>query len=273
MKVIVISATSDIATEMCIKWKKRGWKVCGTYFSESGNYNQLQKEDIPLFFCDLLDENQIDHTAPLLGDCIEGWDVVIFAPGSQLPVGPFAKTNIDQWSSSVHLNFLNQIRMLHRLLPYKSKGEQEKSVLFFAGGGTNNTVANYSAYTISKIALIKMCELLDSEIKDVKFSIIGPGWVKTKIHDATLQAGSQEAGDNFEKTKIKLNSDECVPIDRVIQSFEWVISQPKNIVGGRNFSTVFDQWGSDELVDLLSSDENMYKLRRFGNNIVSKTGV
>ena len=34
-----------------------------------------------------------------------------------------------------------------------------------------------------------MCELLDAEVPDVKFVILGPGWVRTKIHDAVLQAG------------------------------------------------------------------------------------
>jgi len=166
------------------------------------------------------------------------------------------------------LNFLNQLRLLHRLLPFRNQNTTEKSVLFFAGGGTNNPVNHYSAYTISKIALIKSCELLDSEISDVKFSIIGPGWVKTKIHNSTLLSGEEMAGKNYLKTKQKLDSDECVPINQVIDSFEWVLSQPKKIVGGRNFSTVFDRWGSAELIKQLLSDENMYKLRRHKNDVL-----
>jgi len=265
MKVIIISATSDIGTEMCLHWKKKGWEVSGTYYSQADNYKKLNQEKIPLFSCNLLDEESIDQTASLLGSHIQKWNLLIFAPGSQIPVGSFDKVNINEWSSSVHLNFLNQMRMLHRLLPFKDPNSKEKTVLFFAGGGTNNAVINYSAYTVSKIALIKMCELLDAEIPDVKFSIIGPGWVKTKIHNATLKAGGDWAGDNFEKTQLKLNSNECVPIQKVIDSFEWVISQPKKIVSGRNFSTVFDEWGSEKLVRQLADNKDMYKLRRFGN--------
>lgn len=264
MKAIVISATSDIATEMCTQWAKKGWTLSGTYLSQGANYKKLIGL-MKLFPCDLLNKDSIDEAAQLIGNSMKGWELIVFASGSLIPVGSFDQVDIDEWIASIHLNFINQIRMLRNLLPYRDHQSGEKTVLFFAGGGTNTAVVNYSAYTVSKIALIKMCELLDAEIPNVKFSIIGPGWVKTKIHHATIQAGKAFAGDNFEKTKEKLNSDESESIQRVIESFEWVISQPKKIVSGRNFSTVFDRWGTDELVESLSLDQNMYKLRRFGN--------
>ena len=57
-----------------------------------------------------------------------------------------------------HLNFMQQMRLLHALLPTRSRSVQrEPTVLFFAGGGVNNAVQNYSSYTIAKIALILKC--------------------------------------------------------------------------------------------------------------------
>lgn len=270
MKGIIISATSDIATEMCLHWKKKGWDLYGTFFSQEVNYNLLKETKIPLFYCNLLDAASINSTAAELSEQAQNWDFILYATGSQSPVGLFENIDINQWISSIELNFLNQMRLLHHLLPLRNPKTAEKSVLFFAGGGTNNSVNHYSAYTLSKIALIKSCELLDSEIQDVKFSIIGPGWVKTKIHNATIQAGEKWAGANFEKTKKKIGSNECVPIIDVIHSCEWLLSQPKKIVGGRNFSTVFDRWGADELTKLLADDPNMYKLRRHKNDTLSR---
>ncbi len=270
MKGIIISATSDIATEMCLQWKKKGWDLQGTFYSEGETYQTLKREGIPLIRCDLSNPVSVDAAAEELKQKGANWDFLLFATGSQVPVGPFERVDIDSWVSSIQLNFLNQMRLLHRLLPCRNPLLAEKSVLFFAGGGTNNAVNSYSAYTLSKIALIKGCELLDSEIEDVKFSIVGPGWVKTKIHNATLDSGEAWAGKNYEKTKQKINSDECVPIQQVIHSFEWILSQPKKIVGGRNFSTVFDCWGTEELSKLLAQDEHMYKLRRCKNDVLVK---
>lgn len=144
------------------------------------------------------------------------------------------------------------------------------SVLLFAGGGTNNATVNYSAYTISKIASIKMCELLDAEIADTRFVIVGPGWVKTKIHQATLAAGEKLAGANYQKTIFKMASNECTPMDEVMDCCEWLFNSPRELVSGRNFSTVFDKWGSPELQIALAKDLNMYKLRRYGNNQLVK---
>ena len=37
------------------------------------------------------------------------------------------------------------------------------------------------AYTLSKIASIKAVELLDAEVKDTKFTILGPGGLRLKF--------------------------------------------------------------------------------------------
>ena len=65
--------------------------------------------------------------------------------------------------------------------------KKKRKILFFAGGGTNNAVKYYSSYTLSKILLIKFAELLDYEEK-IDISILGPGWINTKIHEATLKS-------------------------------------------------------------------------------------
>jgi len=111
-------------------------------------------------------------------------------------------------------------------------------------------------------------ELLDAEIPDIRFSIMGPGWVKTKIHQATLDA-KDKAGENYKKTIEKLDGQECNPMERVLDCCDWMMSAPKEVIGGRNFSCVFDQWESIELAEILKKDKNIYKLRRFGNDCLT----
>jgi short-subunit dehydrogenase len=198
------------------------------------------------------------------------WDVLVFATGTQEPIGNFTELSFEDWSKGIEINLIKQLEILHRLLPLRKKslGDEIRTptVLFFAGGGTNNSVVHYSSYTLSKIALIKMCELLDSEIPDVKFSIIGPGWVKTKIHQPTLEDGGVLTGDNYIKTKQMLDGVDCVSISSVVDSCNWIIEQDRKIVSGRNFSTKNDAWGSKELIDALERNSEMYKLRRAFNN-------
>ncbi|MDR3623843.1 MAG: SDR family NAD(P)-dependent oxidoreductase [Chlamydiales bacterium] len=275
INAIIISASSDIGAEMCKEWYEKGWKVCGTYRTKTHLLEDLeQRHAIDLVACDLSSKaSLIDASSKLIEHC-PSWDVLVFATGNLEPVGLFESLDFDEWEKGIQVNLLAQLHMLHRLLPYRNKNTElpQPSVLFFAGGGTNGAVLNYTSYTLSKIALIKMCELLDAEMPDTRFTIVGPGWVKTKIHEATLQAGML-AGKNQQQTKDKLNSKECTPMEDVIQCCNWLITTSSLGVCGRNFSVVYDLWGTRKLEESLELDPHLYKLRRCGNSLLQKDSL
>ena len=120
-----------------------------------------------------------------------------------------------------------------------------------------------------------MIELLDYENKDMTFSILGPGWVNTKTHLLALKH-SDEGSKKYKSTKSFIDSPVgATPMFEVIKSINWIFSQDKDIVGGRNFSTAYDPWGTDhpnniDLLIQLKNNNNMYKLRRSGNDIFPK---
>lgn len=264
MNILIQSISSDIGFELAKFWHNEGHRVLGTFRAEGKNTKELTKLGVPIYKLDLEDSKEIAkfHKRLPLG---YSWNYLIMAAGSQEPVGTFENIEFSKWKSSIGVNFIGQFHFLHSMLAFRSK-KSIPSVLFFAGGGTNNATLNYSAYTIGKIASIKMIELLDAEIKDVKFSILGPGWVKTKLHRSTLGAGAKSAGDNYEKTKMMLDGDACYPIEKVVECVNWLLKQPRSLIGGRNFSAVHDPWGDDKLKKL-NDDPNFFKLRRFGNNV------
>jgi NAD(P)-dependent dehydrogenase (short-subunit alcohol dehydrogenase family) len=263
---IIISASSDIGTAIAKRWLDRGWQVLGTYRTESGATNQMRNDGIKLIHCDLSDSCSVSRASFDLRNSCPKWDVLVVCPGTQDPVGSFAECNFKDWEESIRINFINQLMIIHELLPTKNSDTSlGPCVLLFAGGGTNNAPVNYSAYIVSKIALIKMCELLDAEILDTRFVIVGPGWVKTKIHDSTLRVGAR-AGANYKRTKEKLAGNGCTPMGQVLDCCDWLVDAPREVIGGRNFSVVFDKWGSKDLEEKLTDEYNMYKLRRFGND-------
>lgn len=263
--VIIISASSDIGNAMSRRWLARGWNVFGTYRTRSQAVDELHSHGAKLVYCDLLNPATIRDACSNLRTLCPEWDVVVMCPGTQDPVGAFIEYNFDEWEASVRVNFTSQMHIIHELLSSRRVNSAlGPCVLLFTGGGTNNAPVNYSAYIVSKIALIKMCELLDAEISDTRFVIVGPGWVKTKIHDSTLRAGAR-AGANYQRTIKKLASDECTPMDRVLDCCDWAIDAPRELISGRNFSVVFDMWGTEELAKMLAENPNMYKLRRYGN--------
>ena len=267
---IIISASSDIGAAMSRRWLARGWNIFGTYRARSQAVDELEGHGVELVYCDLSDPQSVRDACSNLRTLCLAWDILVMCPGTQDPVGAFVECSFDDWEESVRVNFTSQMRIVHELLPSRRVNSAlEPCVLLFAGGGTNSAPVNYSAYIISKIASIKMCELLDAEIPDTCFVIIGPGWVKTKIHDSTLRAGVR-AGTNYQRTIEKLASDECTPMDQVLDCCDWVVDAPRELISGRNFSVVFDMWGTEELTKRLAEESNMYKLRRYGNDWLVK---
>lgn len=263
---IVISASSDIGAALCQSWAQAGWKVAGTFRKNSDRVEELkQKHGVEMISCDLLDSPSLERACQTLRKSVLAWDVIVFAPGVMDPIGNFADVDFDAWENAVQVNMLRPLRLLHNMLPFRNS-KKTPTVLFFAGAGTNNAAVNYSAYALSKIGLIKICELLDAEIPDVRFTIVGPGWVQTKIHESTLAAGEKNAGPSYLRTLQRFEENTWVSIDKVIECCNWLISSPSKGLGGRNFSVAFDRWGLPELEKALEEDANMFKLRRHKND-------
>ena len=192
------------------------------------------------------------------------WDVLIICPGTMAPVGNFSEVPFDSWEENVRVNLLGTMRFIHLCLT-SARPDRNCTVLLFAGGGTNGVTSNTSAYTISKIALIKAVELLQHECPSIKWSIVGPGWVDTEIHQETLNS-EFEAKSNKEQTKARILSGDFTQQEKINKCCEWIINQEKSVVGGRNFSVVHDMWEDPAFVQRLLNEPDMFKLRRFGNH-------
>ncbi len=188
------------------------------------------------------------------------WDLIICCLGVLNPIGKFFETEVNQWQENVNSNVLLPLRLLRTLWDNHKKNA---SVCFFSGAGTSNSAATYSAYSSSKIMLFKMAELLDDEEPDVKFFILGPGMVRTKIQQQTLSAG--ERAWNFDRVKKFMSEGDDLhkngtSHDRIYDCLKWCVNLPKEVIGGRNIY-VPDPFG-EELEAKLRENPRYYKLRR-----------
>ena len=261
-KMIVLAASSDIGAHLAMHFLRHGVQVVGTYRSHSPRVTELEKAGARLFPLDITSGEQVKFFADKLKECAFAWNALISAPGVLEPIGGFFSHDFDAWEKSFTTNSTAQLRVLHAVYELRDRAAPAK-VIFFAGGGTNGPFDNYSAYCAGKIVLIKMTELLDSEYPELQVTIIGTGWVNTKIHQQTLVAGTA-AGKNLDRTRDFLNKDKRAgaPLESVAECVDWCLSSPRSAVGGRNFSLIHDPWKSAKTIDELNADPNRYKLRR-----------
>ncbi len=265
-RAIIVSGSSGIGAALARHWLDQGWQVHATYRTPSPEVDALAARGVQWVECDLQSPTSIASTVQELARVAMEWDALVLAPGTTEPIGLFHTMDFRAWADSLDVNFTQQLRLVHALLPTRGlSAPQGPLVLFFAGGGTNNATSRYSAYTVSKIALIKMCELLHAELEDTRFTILGPGWVDTKIHQETLRAGSA-AGANLERTRRTLESGQFTPMQQVLDCCDWVWRTPRQAVGGRNFSVAHDPWGQEPLERALTLEPDLYTLRRAGNH-------
>lgn len=256
--LLVIGLGSDIGRELAARFASDGWTVKGTYRTAP----PADYESTP---CDLASPRSIAAAQRWLGERCRGWHAVVVAAGTEEPIGPFWECDDEDWERGVRINTLAPLRLVRTLYPLRDRGGAA-TVAFFSGTGTNNAAPAYSAYAASKLMLIKMCELLDAESADTGFFIIGPGIVRTRIHDETLRAGTR-AGANLRRVEEFLrSSDPGTSHDDVYACVRWCMAAGKKVVGGRNISLVHDAWREGAaLGEWLAADPNRYKLRRFGN--------
>lgn len=256
MNAILTGVSSDIGNYIYKSLRADNWSVFGSYRTDGGY------EKNSFIKCDFSVKEQVENAISFFSNI--KWDLFISSVGTLEPIGRFAELDFAEWKEAININALSQLKLLHGILDNRNEGA---TVFFFAGAGTNSGAMCYSSYCISKIILIKMCELLDEEIEDVKFVIGGPGIIGTKIHKPTLQNGERAEKNYFRiKEYIENEGDKYNEnLKRVYDFIKWAVSAEKKEVSGRNFSIVNDRWGDESLKNELIKDTSMYKLRRYKN--------
>jgi len=262
---VIVGSSSSIGTYIAERLVSEGWRVVGT-----ARFPNASLGDYPVFRCDLSDASSIQDAANEIVATFDSWDLLLTCAGTMEPIGSLLDSDEEEWSENLQVNALGPLHLLRLLWPNRTR-VREPNVAFLAGGGTNGTFSNYSAYCISKILLIKACELLDDEEQLGNFFVLGPGYFKSPIHEQTLQAGLR-AGKNLTKTLEFLRGEGTNPAE-ILQSLFWCMDAGRESVGGRNVSTVHDPWreGGIDLKASLESDPEAFKLRRKGHG-ASKAG-
>jgi NAD(P)-dependent dehydrogenase (short-subunit alcohol dehydrogenase family) len=264
--VFIAAISSDIGLSMARLYRARGWNVIGTYREAKGLAELTADPGVTLLRCDVTVPADIDAVARELGARNAGWDMFVSAVGQLAPIGPFFETDRARWLQSVHLNGMAQLALLHAVHPFRRAAPLAK-VAFLVGGAINRPFANYSAYSLGKIGLVKFCELVDDECRDIHAVAVGTGWVATKIHRQTIEAGDR-AGENLHKTAKFIEEGQAgTTVADIVACLDWCFAQDRSVTGGRNFSVVHDAWrdGGARLADQLRADEDRFKLRRQGN--------
>jgi NADP-dependent 3-hydroxy acid dehydrogenase YdfG len=259
--ILIIGTSSGIGNELLKLYVNEGCVVTASSSNKDfiDEFKQ-SKTELELFYCDLLDSKSCNNfIRELILKERTDFDIIIVSIGSMEPIDTISNINFDEMFKSFKINLFSPLEIVRDVLKITTTN-RSVTTIFFGGGGVNSAFPNHSSYSLSKIALLKAVEILDSESDIHNFVCLGPGFVKTPIHAQSLQAGPIRSGHNYKKLLELLKTD-GTPIMQIKECIDWCHDVGKNMVGGRNIDVRDRYWLNTDIVKRLQDDKDLLKLR------------
>jgi NAD(P)-dependent dehydrogenase (short-subunit alcohol dehydrogenase family) len=215
--------------------------------------------------CDVSQEEQVVQFVDWIRSKASHVDALINAAGTYGAIGPLLQTDSEEWRKAFEVNVFGSYLMIKHLVPLM-RPERSPRIINFAGGGAFNAFPNYTAYAVSKAAVVRLTETLAIELKSVGIAVnaVAPGFVATKIHEATLCAGPEKAGgEHFEYTQ-RMLAQGAASMDAPVGCVRFLLSEQAHGLTGKTISANFDPWATSVFREKLNdiNESELYTMRR-----------
>ena len=162
-----------------------------------------KKQKIISYKLDISSEKQINLFLNKIFKKFKRIDVLINCAGIYGPKGQFEKLSWNKWKEVIKINLLGSIYLIKKIIPYFKK-QKKGNIIQFAGGGAASSFPFFTAYSTSKVAIVRFIENIAIEQKknNISLNCIAPGPVNTRMLDEVLKAGPDKVGKVFYKKSI-----------------------------------------------------------------------
>jgi NAD(P)-dependent dehydrogenase (short-subunit alcohol dehydrogenase family) len=176
------------------------------------------------------------------------------------PVGGIGTYEPSAFRRTIEINLLGSQLGIFACLP--ALRASEGSVVLFGGGGATSPLPRYDAYAASKAAVVRLAENLGSVLGEdgIRINCVAPGFVITRMHEATLAAGPEGAGERyFERTRAGIDEGGFPASEAAELVCLLVEGVPFT---GKLISAQWDPWRKEGFQAELASDPDLGTLRR-----------
>ena len=211
---------------------------------------------------DVSDRGAVNSFLEFLREARVSVDGLVNCAGIQGPIGALHDISLDELEKTFAVNTIGTIAPCAGVLPFFIQLGKGK-IVNVSGGGATGPFPRYSAYAASKAAVIRFTENLAEEYRDMSIDVnaIAPGFVSTRIHEATLQAGEQAGKDYYEDTQRKLVNG-AVPPEYAARLASFLLSDAAHGITGKLLSAQWDPWEDIDFQERLRAEKNLCTLRR-----------
>ncbi len=199
--------------------------------------------------------------------CVDG---LVNCAGIYGPIGKTDSVDPAQFAEAININLLGTFYVCRFFSPLLKKAKRGK-IVNYSGGGAAGPFPNYSAYAVSKIGIVRLTENLAAELKEdnIDVNAVAPGFVVTRLHQETVNAG-QRAGEEFLKKTIEQLSMGGVSPTVAANLTVFLLSSASDGITGKFISAPGDPWQNDVFRARLRQDADFAVLRRIDDKIFFK---
>ncbi len=190
---------------------------------------------------DVTDIKQLNQIMDLLEREQGPMNAVIHSAGIYGPIGKITDVDPTEWFDALRVNLFGTFLVARQAAIRLMKNGGGRMALF-SGGGAAMPLPYYTAYSCSKVGVVRLVENLAFEFSSYKIEVncISPGFVATRLHQQTLAAGPERAGTAFfEQTRDKVNSGSISP-DVGADCAAFLISDAAAGITGRFVAAPYD---------------------------------
>lgn len=191
-------------------------------------------------------------------------DILVNAAGTYGPIGRAWEVDAKEWANTFSANLFGPFLLCQLVLPHMIRAGRGK-IINFSGGGATSPLCRFSAYGVSKTAVVRLTETLAEEVKEfnIQVNAIAPGAVDTKLQDSVLAAG-ERAGDLLQRIRrLRETGEGGTPREVPAELAVFLASDDSCKLTGRLISAPNDNWESwtDERIEQVMS-QPWFTLRR-----------
>jgi NAD(P)-dependent dehydrogenase (short-subunit alcohol dehydrogenase family) len=205
----------------------------------------------------------IDAGGPLHG--------LVTAAGELGPIGRLEDLEPAALARTIAVNLIGTMLALHHALPRLAGGRAGAvgRAVTFSGGGATSPLARYDAYAASKAAVVRLTENV-AAASEVAVNCVAPGFVATRIHDATLSAGPEAAGSEYHERTLAGLAEGGFPAREAAELVCFLLSDAAAGITGRLLSAQWDPWREAEFQARLRADPDLATLRRIDDQTFTR---
>lgn len=197
-------------------------------------------------------------------------DALVNCAGSLGAIGKTTSVDMREFTETIQANLLGTVYMCRSLAPLFPAQPRGRIVNCSGGGGTF-PFPNYTAYAVSKAAIVRFTENLALELAGdgVDVNCIAPGFVVTRLHERTFAAGPEKAGAFFDETQRRVEGG-AVPAAKSAELVVFLLSRAADGISGKYVSAPWDPWQTEEFRERLRGDKDFGTLRRIDDQLFFK---